>query len=887
MSLKPIVVMGCSVAFLSVACGGSSAQKGSPDGGMDMAKPTGEQGMFTSLGVDTTTSARTYVDQNGATQTLPDSYNPLGVGIKTLEPLMEIYIGGRGVSGNPNEVLFDDLKNSPTPTPLPLDSGGDESWTANTYKTSVAADLDGDGIDEIVNIYWLDTGKTLNVNVVHCDTSCTGNGGNFKKTTDATLGVQSLMTVPWDLDWFRHSFTAADVDGDGKKEIVAVNFGGVDVCKADATFAFTCTAPVTNAAASHMSVATGRFDNLPTIVNDDVVVAWSDGTLGHVSVYDGTPNAFSNNAFSNPNKPPLNLSIQFLDGNGGLMGFSEAFVTAGDFDLDGRDEIVLTAREQANTRAHDLILLDDAETGYAPFRGFRYPLGEDPGEPITSDGIIPIYNTNNALFRPALKVFNKTALASSADTSTTRPTLEKAIYAGPYIFDNLGMILPSKATALPANTDITDGLKPTLMSYYETGGGGYNHGPNQVEAGDIDGSGQDTIVAFWDEANAASVNENAFTVTTLAKVKWDAGSGTWSVWQDFVTTTSGMTPVEPSDGNFYGSTLVLANVDHDSPTLQYQGKHEELFSDPQILAVLSAAPFYTGVNANSSQTSIAFGSGTGVDQQSTIGLRTSTSIGYMSPDFFGEASFSWSLTFGFAMDSISDASVEVDQTETWTAGAEDAVVFQVIPFDVYYYTIMSSPNPAEVGQAITVDVPRTIDTYKVPVALYNASIVDGPTIGSDVLTHTVGDPSTYPTANTCASAPAGGSFGALPYLVDGPSWCYASAKALPVGVGTGSVAFAIDYDTSSSSGTSQDISVDFATMADLGGVTFGQSIGFHYGYTYTVDTSKSYNFSGQVGDLPDATHSYKFGFMVHKGMLPGTGTTYPAFLVDYWVEGLQ
>ena len=113
-----------------------------------------------------------------------------------------------------------------------------------------------------------------------------------------------------------------------------------------------------------------------------------------------------------------------------------------------------------------------------------------------------------------------------------------------------------------------------------------------------------------------------------------------------------MTPVESSDGNFYGSTLVLANVDHDSPTLQYQGKHEELFSDPQILAVLAAAPFYTGINSNNSQTSISFGSGTGVDQQSTIGLRTSTSIGYMSPDFFGEASFSWSLTFGYAMDAI-------------------------------------------------------------------------------------------------------------------------------------------------------------------------------------------------------------------------------------------
>jgi hypothetical protein len=303
--------------------------------------------------------------------------------------------------------------------------------------------------------------------------------------------------------------------------------------------------------------------------------------------------------------------------------------------------------------------------------------------------------------------------------------------------------------------------------------------------------------------------------------------------------------------------------------------------------VLAAAPFYTGKNDGNSQTSISFGSGTGVDNQSTIGLRTSTSIGYMSPDFFGEASFSWSLTVGYALDAISDSSVEVSQTETWTAGAEDAVVFQVIPFDVYYYTIMSSPNAAEVGQPITLNVPRTIATYKVPVALYNASVLDGPIIGADILTHTVGDPSTYPKANSCGADSVGGSFGKLPYLVNGQAWCYASQTALPVGVGTGSVGFAIEYETSSAKGVSQDISVDFATMADLGGITFGQSIGFHYGYTYTVDASNSYSFSGQVGDLPDATHSYRFGFMVHKGMLAGTATTYPAFLVDYWVEGLQ
>src|SRR6185312_16989685 len=100
MSLKLVWVLGCFVALFSVACGGSSGAKSSPDGGMDLGRPANEQGMFTALGVDTTTSARTYVDKNGTTQTLPDSYNPLGVGTKTLEPLTEIYTAGRSVAGS-------------------------------------------------------------------------------------------------------------------------------------------------------------------------------------------------------------------------------------------------------------------------------------------------------------------------------------------------------------------------------------------------------------------------------------------------------------------------------------------------------------------------------------------------------------------------------------------------------------------------------------------------------------------------------------------------------------------------------------------------------------------------------------------------------------------
>jgi hypothetical protein len=303
--------------------------------------------------------------------------------------------------------------------------------------------------------------------------------------------------------------------------------------------------------------------------------------------------------------------------------------------------------------------------------------------------------------------------------------------------------------------------------------------------------------------------------------------------------------------------------------------------------VLAAAPFFSGQNSANSQTAISFGSGTGYDAQSTIGVSAGFSIGYSAPSLFGLDEASWKLSFNASLDSISTTDAQISETVTWTAGAEDAVVFQVIPFDVYYYKVISSPDPADLNQPLSINVPRTIETFKVPVALYNQSILDGPTVGPDVLTHTVGVPSSYPTANVCAAATGTGSFGSTSFLVDPTSWCYAVSSTTHVGVGTGSVGFQIARTTTSSAGSSQNYDVSFETEAGAGGFTVGASVGYHWGYQYTVDATQSYNFAGQVGDLPSATHGYDFGLMAHQGMLAGTSVSYPVFSVDYWVENVQ
>jgi hypothetical protein len=832
--------------------------------------------MFDALGIDTTVTPRTYVDRAGNSQTLAGSYNPLGRGVRTLHALTEFYLAGRGVGGaHANQMLLDDFKHAPVtlaapPAPLAIDDRA-ETWLQNVDTASVPADLDGDGNDEIVNLYWIEATHELHANVLRCTGNCAGNGGDFTPVKDTKLSVMDPTQKPYDRYWFKHGFTAADVDGDGKQEIVVVNFGGVHVCRAAADYALGCMPRVANPS-NMMSVARGRLDDVPDKANDDIVVAAPNaaGTLALISIYDGSPDAFAGNATTHPGHDPMPLSVLFADQTR-VWGYSDAFVATGDVDNDGRDEILVSGHrvEDADYGHHDLFLIDDRQTSYRFFQAFRIYQGAGPQH--SGDG-------DNNRWRPPLQMFTK----------RTMPAVEKAIYAGSDIIDGLPSILASTYTTLPSGKTIDNGVTVTRMSYYEDGGGSFNHAPPEVAIGDIDGSGSDAILAVWDQVNEEIGNRDAFVPSTIARCGWDPQLGKWTRWKNIINTTSGNSTAigeNGSDGN-YPVTMAMPNLDHDSPVVKYNNQHELLFGTPRVLAVLAAPPFIDKVNDENGQTGISFGNGVGYGNEGTIGVNAGFSIGYEAPSLFGLTTLSWKLSFNAAMDWISSTNVSLEQTETWTTGTDDAVVFQVIPFDVYYYTIVSSPDATDFGKTVSINVPRKLKTYKVPVSLYNASVVDGPQLDSAILTHTVGDPGSYPKYNACATAAPGGMFGTTSYLVDRDSWCYASATPLHVGVGSGTVGFTIARTDTSSAGVATDLSVQFETEAGAGGFTVGSSVGFHWGYSYTVDTSKSYSFDGAVGDLPDASHGYDFGLMAHKGMLAGR-IDYPAFLVDYWVEDFQ
>jgi hypothetical protein len=127
---------------------------------------------------------------------LPDGYNPLGRKYGVFNPIKEIYTAGYTVqvptefppyTMDIHQCLFDykgtELKK--------LHYSGDDSWTSSQFKNCVGADVDGDGFEEVVIVYYDDSSDTLNLKVI-------GNqdGSYVEKDKVIARGVTSVASLP-------------------------------------------------------------------------------------------------------------------------------------------------------------------------------------------------------------------------------------------------------------------------------------------------------------------------------------------------------------------------------------------------------------------------------------------------------------------------------------------------------------------------------------------------------------------------------------------------------------------------------------------------------------------------------------------------------------------
>jgi hypothetical protein len=270
--------------------------------------------------------------------------------------------------------------------------------------------------------------------------------------------------------------------------------------------------------------------------------------------------------------------------------------------------------------------------------------------------------------------------------------------------------------------------------------------------------------------------------------------------------------------------------------------------------------------------------GTTVEEETAIGFSTGFSVGYEANfGIFGSSEFT--LTVEQSLDFTSSHSTKIEKYNSYTSGpGEDKVVFTTVPFDVYYYTTVSSPASEDVGRTVSINIPREIQTLASSIGFFNEHNGHALDVDENVFPHSPGDVWSYPSADdkNRILREAESSEPGYRSLWNGPR---------PVSEGTGFDTIGISTTEGSARGASMDLSVklEFSSTAP-GGAKVGSSVGFHYGFSYKLTTEDTAFFEGSVGNIPAAQYipnnRYQYGLMVYPQHFGDQNFV----VMNYWVE---
>ena len=308
--------------------------------------------------------------------------------------------------------------------------------------------------------------------------------------------------------------------------------------------------------------------------------------------------------------------------------------------------------------------------------------------------------------------------------------------------------------------------------------------------------------------------------------------------------------------------LCLANTDNDSSYMNYAGKHYFTYTDPQVLAVLASPPYFADLldrddlSGNYPESTTSYSSSTGSGGGSTGS--TTISVGaYVSYEqdikIFGVTVASWeaeaTITAGFTWETEHTSTLEQTITYSATSG-EDKVAFYSIPMEIYEYTSYVPDGKGGYDEVITaVNIPHEASVRLLSLDDYEAIAEDYsvlPAISGSVLTHTLGDPASYP-SNTTSSGPKIAEYEGTP----------ASVGFTAAGGGS-TISQEIAMSEEKSNAYIGFASIDTKLGAGAGGVKVGVVAGFEGGGgTVKISTSGS-SFSGELQDMPIEAQNYGY-----------------------------
>ena len=322
----------------------------------------------------------------------------------------------------------------------------------------------------------------------------------------------------------------------------------------------------------------------------------------------------------------------------------------------------------------------------------------------------------------------------------------------------------------------------------------------------------------------------------------------------------GSQPVKTDVNSSY--TLCLANTDDDTSYMTYTGKHYYTYSDPQVLAVLASPPYFSDLldrddlSGNYAESSTTYssmkGTENGTSSSSTISVGAYVSFEQEFSVFgvkIGSVEAEAAFTSGFTYETEHTSSLEQSITYETTSG-EDRVAFYSIPMEIYEYTSYIPDGTGKYTKVTsTVSIPHEASIGLIDLSDYENIAEDYsvlPSISGNVLTHTIGDPSSYPsTHDAYANAKA--------YTGDPAKVDFTAA-----GGGSG-ITQEISFSTSDSKNYTNTTSIETKAGAGAGGVTAGVVAGSeHSAGKVSVNTAGG-SFSGSLQNMPIEAQPYGYG----------------------------
>lgn len=322
------------------------------------------------------------------------------------------------------------------------------------------------------------------------------------------------------------------------------------------------------------------------------------------------------------------------------------------------------------------------------------------------------------------------------------------------------------------------------------------------------------------------------------------------------------------------------DVDYDTTIIEYTGEHYLQYSDPKVLAVLAAPPFFKDVEAvynydyawqNSTAWSINTGSGSSEGETSDVSIGTfiNPTEKATSAVFIQDIAIQYTRSWG---ESVSK-SYEYSMTFQTTTD-EDAVVLCSLPTEVYVYHVYTPDENGNYGEpqpllesrnfrAVTQVLP--LDEYEAVRLNYSGDKSSEPIlpkIKGEVLKSTPGVPGSYP--NSSAGFEVISQF---------PTDSEDHNFQDPAGTGFG--AGVISQEITFSTETEESVSNGFAIDYRLGGgleteVSLGVVNGFSYLGGYAGSGGKSWNtakvnmsgttISGTIFNMPEQFRDYGYYF---------------------------